>query len=292
MGPVGLRDGLPGAAGDGPGVVQGAVGADVGEDQFGAVPRHAGMVPGEPGRVSPVGREPRPGHEPVPVVGEFAYGAPVLGGGAVQRYGGQDTAHVGGPVTGELLQHAPHLAPLRPEQRLRPAQAGAHRGHGRERTRLAARVAAVEALVGEVHEDQQRPVLAGQGGPRVSAVLDDAAAHVPRRGQHRLLPAVGVPPHQGAPAALAGARLGPPHLVADEAHVLRVPVVRGGQGRVDRRGPGPVRQRPHRLPHSFRRSAGTGRAPGPRSAAPRRGPARRPRGTGRRSRSPPAASAV
>ncbi|CAM5300063.1 hypothetical protein SVIOM74S_09652 [Streptomyces violarus] len=148
-------------------------------------------------------------------------------------------ARSGGPGAGELLQDAPDLAPLGPQVRLGPAQSRADVGHGRERTRLAARLVPVQPLVGEVHEHHQRAVLLWEGGPGMSAVLDDPAAHVPRRGQQRLLRTVGVPPHQGAPARLGGARFGPPHLVAGEPHVVRVPVVRGGQGRVDGRGPGP-----------------------------------------------------
>ncbi len=184
MGPVGLGDGLAGPAGHGTGVEQGAVGTDVGEDQFGAVPGHPRMVPGEPGGLPPVGRELRSGQEPVPFVGQFAQGAPVQGRGSVQRHGGQDTSYVAGPVAGELLQYAPHFVAFGPQQRLRPAQARPHRGRGRERARLPAGLVAVEPLVGEVHEHHQRAVVARERRrPGMSAVLDDPAPHVPRRGQ-------------------------------------------------------------------------------------------------------------
>lgn len=208
------------------------------------------MVPDEPRRAPPVGRDPRSGDEPVPAVGEFAYGVPVPGSRAVQRDRGQDAPHVGGPLAGELLQDAPHFTEVEPQLRLRPAQSAAHRGHGGDRTWLGALLVPVEALVGEVDEDDERPAVDDLSGPGLSAVLHDPAAHVPRCRQHRLLRAVGPPPHQGAPPALDGPRLGPPRLVADEAHVLGVPVVTGGKGRVDGRGPGTVRQRLHCLPFS------------------------------------------
>ncbi len=291
VGPVGLGDGLLGSAGHRAGAVQGAVRGDVGEDQFGAVPRHARMVPAEPGRAPSVGREPRPGDEPVPPVAQFPHRVAVVGGGAVQRDRGQDAAHVAGAVAGELLQDAPHLAALRQQHRIGPAQPLPHRRHGRERAVLAARVVAVEALVGEVHEHHQRGAVAHGAGPGPAAVLDDPGPHVPRRRQHRLLGAVAVPAHQGAPAGLGGPGLGPPHLVADEVRELGAAVVGRGGGRVDGRGPLAVRQGLHCLPHSLRPYAGTGRGPGHRSGAPRRERARRPRGRAPGSRSPPAASA-
>ncbi len=248
--PVDLGDRLPRAPGDGPRAVEGAVGPDVGDQQLRAVPRHARMVPREPCRAPPVGRDPRAGDEPVPVVGEFPHGTAVVGRRAVQGYGGQDAPHVGGPLPRELLQYAPHFTVVEPHQRLHPAQSTAHRGHGGERTRVAALLVPVEPLVGEVDEDDERPALDHHARPGLSAVLDDPAAHVPRSGQDRLLTAVGPAPYQGPPAALRGARLGPPRLVPHETHVLGTSVVRGGQGRVDGRGPGTVGQCPHCLPHS------------------------------------------
>jgi hypothetical protein len=213
--------------------VQGAVLADPGDDQLGAVPGHARVVPGEPGGAAAVGREARPGDEPVPLVGEFAHGTPVLRGRPVERHGGQDATYVGGSVAGELLQHGPHFTASRQQLRLRPAQSAADEGDGGQRARSAAGFAAVQPLVGEVHEHHDVPAVHHRAGPGVAAVLDDAAADVPWRGQDGLLPAADAPPHEGAPAALAGSRLGPPRLVADEADVLGVPVVRGGEGRVD-----------------------------------------------------------
>ncbi|MGX1248862.1 hypothetical protein RKD48_001373 [Streptomyces ambofaciens] len=244
--PVRLGDGLLGAAGDGPGVPERVLGADVGDDQLGAVPGHARVVPGEPGGAAAVGREAGSGDEAVPFGGEFAHRAPVVGRGAVQRHGHEDAADVGGPLAGELLQDAPHLAALGTRVRLDPAQSAAHRGQRCQRARLgAAGGEGVQPLVGEVHEDHQRTG-AGRGrAPGPAAVLDDAAAHVPRCGQHRFLGAVGVPPHQGAPPALGGPGRGPPHLVTDEGDVVGPSVVRGGEGRVDRRGPRSVRQSRH-----------------------------------------------
>lgn len=287
--PVGLGDGLLRAAGHPAGLPERAL-VDLGDDQLRAVPGHARVVPGEPGRARAVGRQPRPGDEPVADVGEFTHRVPVLHGRAVQRHGGQDPADIGGPVPGELLQDAPHLTELGSQLRLCPAQSAADRGDRRERDRLAAGPEAVQPLVGEVHEHDERFARHHLAGPGVAAVLDDPAAHVPRRGQHRLLPAVGAPAHQGAAAALGGPGLGPPHLVPDEAQPFGVPVVRGRERRVDGRGPGTVCRRLHVLPHLLRSFAGSGRVPARRSAVPRRGHARRPRGRGPGSRSPPGAS--
>lgn len=236
-GPFDLGDGLLRAARDGPGLAQQAVPGHLGDQQRGAVPGHPRMVPAQPGGAAAVRGEPGAGDEPVAVVGEFAYGVPVLGRRAVQRHRGDDPADVGGALPGELLQDAPHLVPLRVRPRVHPAQSAAHRRHRGERAGLAAGFVAVEALVGEVHEDHEGAGVPHQAGPGLAAVLHDPTAHVPRGRQHRLLRAVGRAPHQGAPAALGGPGLGPPRLVADEADGLGMPVVRGGERRVDRRGP-------------------------------------------------------
>lgn len=246
--PVDLRDRLLGPAGDGPWLPERAVVPDLGEQQLRAVPRHPGMVPGEPGRLPPVGRDARPGHEPVPVVAEFTHGVPVLGGGSVQRYGGEHAPHVTGGLPGELLQHAPHFTQVQAHLRFGPAESVAHPRHGGERARLASGVVAVQALVGEVHEDHEGLTVLDRSSPGLSAVLHDPAADVPRGGQHRLLGAVRAAADQGAAAALGGPWFGPPGLVADETDVLGVSVVRGGECRVDGRRPRAVRRTLHVLP--------------------------------------------
>ncbi len=197
-------------------------------------------------------------------VAQFPYGTPVLGGRSVQRYGGQDAPYVARPVPGELLQHAPHFTAVGQDQRFGPAQSAAHLGHRGERAGLATELVAVEPLVGEVDEHHERFAVDQGSGPGVAAVLDDPAAHVPRGRQYRLLGAVGAPADQGAAPALGGSGLGPPHLVPDEAQVLGVPVVRGGEGRVDGRGPGTVRQGLHVLPqlrYAVRRKRSRTRTP-------------------------------
>lgn len=286
-GPVRLGDRLLRSARDGPRAAQDAVLGDVGEDQFGAVPGHARVVPGEPGRLRAVGREPGAGDEPVPAVGEFAHRVAVLRRRPVERHRGHDPSYVGGSVPGELLQHAPHFAPFGAQPRVHPAQSAAHRGHGGQRARPRVRgvgLVRVESLVGEVHEHDERPLGAHLAGPGLSAVLDHPAAHVPGGRQHRLLRAVGASAYERAPSALRGPGFGPPRLVADEADELGVPVVRGGERRVDGRGPRSVRQLLH--PVLSRSCAGSGRGRGRRSAAPRRERVRRHRGRGPGSRSP------
>lgn len=236
-GPVRLGDRLLGAARDHPRGTQGAVLGDVREDEFRAVPGHPRVVPGEPGRLAAVGRQPWSGDEPVACVGEFAHGAPVLCGRPVERHRGGDPSYVGRSVAGELLHHAPDLAAFGVQLRVHPAQSAADTGHGREGTGLGARLVRVQPLVGEVHEHHERPLGAHLPRPGMSAVLDDAAADVPRGGQYRLLRAVGATADEGAPAALGGPGFGPPGLVADEPGELGVPVVCRGERRVDGRGP-------------------------------------------------------
>jgi hypothetical protein len=251
-GPVDLGDRLVGTARGPPGAVKCPVGGHVGEHQFRTVPRHPRVVPGQPGGSPSVGREAGAGDELVPVVGEFAYGVQVLLRRAVQRHGGHDPAYVGGPVPGELLQYAPDFAPLEVQLRVHPAQSAAHERHGREGTRFTVGgggLVHVQPLVDEVDEDDQRAGVEHRAGPGLSAVLDDPAAHVPRSGQHRLLAAVGTTAHQRTATGLLGPGLGPPGLVADEADILGVPVVRGGERRVDGRGPGTVGQGLHDVPH-------------------------------------------
>ncbi len=314
--PVGLRDRLGRSAGDGPGVPEGAVGGDLGEQDLGAVPRHPGVVPADPDGPGPVRGEPGAGDEPVPFGGEFAHGGAVSCGRAVERHGGGDPAHVGRRGPGELLQDAPHLAPVRVDHRVGPAQSAADGGDGGERPglRSGARVGLVrvQPLVGEVAEHHERSALRPVGRrPGPSAVLDDSAADVPRGGQRGLLRAVGAPPHQGPAASLGGPWRGPPQLVADGARVFGPSVVRGGERRVDGRGPAAVGGRLHALrspcchrsvpprvpgfpvrPACPTRTSGSGRAPGRRSGGRPRGPARRRRGRARRSRGPGAASAA
>lgn len=223
--------------------MEGAVRGDVREHHLGAVPRHPGMVPGDPGRLPPVGRELRPGDEPAAVVGEFTYRAAVVGGRAVQGYSGDHPAQLGGALAGELLQDAPHFAPVGVELRVGPAQpAAGGRGRG-ERHGFARPVGGVgvQPLVGEVDEDDQRAALGPRGAcPRHSAVLDDPAPYVPRCGQHAVGAPVRPSADQGAAARLGRARLRPPHLVPDGADVLRASVVGGGERGVDRRRPGSV----------------------------------------------------
>ncbi len=295
-GPLHLGHGLLRTAEYGTGPGQRPVGGDVGEAHLGAVPRHPGVVPHQPGRAQPVGGQPGPGSEPAPVVGQFAHEGPVLGGRAVQRYGGQHPAYVGRRRAGELLEHAPDFAA--PQHGVGPAQPAADRGDGGEGPRGAAAgrvgLVRVHPLVGEVDEHHQGPARGPFGArPGPAAVLGDAAADVPRGGQHRGLgAAVGGPAHQGAAAALGRPGLGPPHLGADGSEVLGPPVDRGGDRRVDGRGPaavGPGRRRHHRLPLTG--SAGRGRGRARRSAGRRRGPARPRRGRGTSSRSRAAVSA-
>lgn len=127
-GPLDLRDGLLGSAEHGTGLREPAVRGDLGEPQLGAVPRHTGVVPHQPGRLPPVGREPGPAAEPVPVIGQLPHAGPVFRGRPVQRYGSQDAAHIGRPGSGELLQHAPDFTVT--QHRVGPAQPAAHRRDG------------------------------------------------------------------------------------------------------------------------------------------------------------------
>lgn len=251
--PLDLGDGLVRSAGDRPRPRQPAVVADLGDHQLRPVPRHPRMVPAQPGGPPAVGRQPGAGDEPVPGPDEFPHGTPVVGGRPVQRHRGQDPPYVVGAVPGELLQHTPHFAAGEVHPGLRPAQTAAHRGHRGERPGLTAGLVPVEPLVGEVHEDDEGPAVVAHSAPGPAAVLDDPAAHVPGRGQHRLLAAVGPPPHQGPPAALGRPGLGPPDLVADEIHPLRPSVVRGGERRVDGRRPRSVRRSSHLVPHCLGR---------------------------------------
>ncbi len=290
--PVDLGDGLVGAAEDGPGPGQPSVGGDLGQLQLGAVPGHPGVVPHQPGRPPAVRGEPGAGGEAVPVVAQLPYGRPVPGRRPVQRYGGQDPAHIGRGGSGELLQHAPHFVAA--QYRVGPAQTAARRGHRGEGPRVGGagrvRLVRVQPLVGEVDEDQQgsagRP-LGPRPGP--AAVLGDPAAHVPRCGQLADLAAGagGAAAHQGAAARLPRPGLGPPHFGADRAEVFGPSVERGREARVDGRGPASVRTGlrggHHRAPLTGCAARGRGR--GRRSGGLRRGPARPRRGRGTSSRS-------
>lgn len=308
MVPLHLADRFVEVADEGPYAGERTRFADLRQHDHRAVPRHPGVVPGDPGRPPPVVGDLGAGDEPVPVVGEFTDRRPVVGRRPVERHGGDDAPYIGGRGPGELLQHAPDLARrpvFRAHLRVHPAQPAADVPDGGERPRLVGPVGGVgvQPLVGEVDEDHEEfAALAHGARPGLPAVLDHPAAGVPRGGQHRGDGAVGAAAHQGAPAVLGGARLGPPHLVPDGAEVVGAAVVRGGECRVDRRRPGSVRSCWHGVhvgppggadrSQSVRRCAGSGRAHGRRSGGRRRGRARRRRGRAAGSRSRPAASAA
>lgn len=288
--PLDLRQRFLGPAGHRPRGVQGAVGAHVGDQQFGAVPRHPRVVPGEPGGPAPVRRQPRPGHEPVGVAGQFTDGRAVLGGRPVQRYGGQDAPHVGGAVAGELLQHAPHFVPLGPHHEVGPAQPAAHRRERGERRRLAAAgLVPVQPLVGEVREDHHGPspcTAPSQGRPPYSMTrlrtFHGAGSTVSSAPSARRRTRVRRPPSAGRGAVHHTSSPTKPTYSGRPSWAAAVAASTGD-------GHAPY-GRMRTFPHSPKPSAGTGRGRGRRSAARRPGRARRPRGTWPGSRSPPAAS--
>jgi hypothetical protein len=246
--PLGLGDGLVRSARERAYAGEGPVGGGVRDLQLGAVPGHPGVIPGQPDGVAAVRGEPGRGDEAVPVAVEFADGA-----GAVKGHGDGQPAYVGGGRAGELLHDAPHLAAVRVRvgPRVGEAQSAAHGRDRGERARLGPAggvgLDGVEALVAEVGEDDERAVFvrwarARHARPGLAAVLDDAAADVPRRRQHRGGPGVaGAQPQQGAPAALGRAGGGPPQFLADRAEVFRSAVARGDERGVDGRGPAAVR---------------------------------------------------
>ena len=109
----------------------------------------------------------------------------------------------------------------------------------RQRDRLAARVEAVEALVGPVGEEDDAVV----DPPRAAAVLVDPRAGGEAVRQDVGRRAVGRAAHELDPAALLGATLVPPEVVAVGLDLVEADRALDQVLGRDRRGPGPVRRR-------------------------------------------------
>lgn len=255
--PLHLADRFVEVADEGPYAGEPTRFVDLRQHDHRAVPRHPGVVPGDPGRPPPVVGDLGAGDEPVPVVGEFTDRRPVVGRRPVERHGGDDAPYIGGRGPGELLQHAPDLARrpvFRAHLRVHPAQPAADIPDGGERPRLVGPVGGVgvQPLIGEVNEHHEEfAVLAHGARPGLPAVLDHPAAGVPGCGQHRGDGAVGAAAHQGAPAR--------PRRDAARSTTPRPRRCRGGRGgrrarrRVPRR-PATARFRTELLARCSRRS--------------------------------------
>ena len=150
--PFRLEDRFRRPARDQPGFAERAMLADFGEVEHGAVPRHVGMIPSEPGEPFSVGRQPRRRVEVVPAREHASGTLPALGrvgGGEVDGDDGIDRlagdrvilAHAE-PALAARVDHAVGKTPLAPARGRR----------GRQRLRLGARCLAIETAVGEVGE--------------------------------------------------------------------------------------------------------------------------------------------
>ncbi len=168
--------------------------------QLGAVPRHARVVPADPGDPAAVGAQPGPGHEPV-ARGEHA------GLAAVERHGHQVALDVGGPVADDRLADAQHRGAVRAGGEVGVAQAVVARGLGADRPRLGGRadLDRVQPLVGPVGEHEQLAVRAAEHRPGPAAVLVQPVADVPRRGQDldRRRPVPRGPARSGRPRSVS-----------------------------------------------------------------------------------------
>ncbi len=275
--PLGLEDGLGRPAGQQPrraGVLERR------EPQLGPVPGHVGVVPAGPGEAGAVGAGAGEGVEVA------AAGQHPRRGRAVERQRHDlvrrfalAPVHLAHADDGGAVRRHPHVGVAQGRRLVRPR---------RDRNRLLAEPLSVEALVGEVDEEDE----VGRGQrPGAATVLVDAGADVDAGGGDVFRGPARRPAHQGHPAALVGPPLAPPDAaVGGQRRRPQPPSRAGHRRRRDRRAPGPVgSDLAHAASFSRRRPR-----PRPRPRADgacrrrRRSPARR-RGGGRSPSGAPAA---
>ncbi len=238
--PGGLHDRDPGAAGDGPGGAERAVGEHLGDAEAGRVPGHARQVPLEPGEARAVGRRARRGDE---VRARHDHPA-----GAIGAVEGDRDELVDDEVRAVGLVRVVGLA-HRVEAVARGVEA-----HVREpaavRRRQGDRLGEAAGV-----EPPQPAVLGGRGddpatvdGIRAAAVLVDPVADGERGGRQLVRRAVGRVAQQRPPAALGRPRLEPVDVVAVEPRLGQRDRRRRHELDVDRGAPAPEGRRLDRSP--------------------------------------------
>ena len=190
----------------------------------GGVPRHARVVPRDPGDGPAVGRDRGPRHE----VGARRQHLAAVGVGTVQVEPHQLVGRLG--VARMVLAHRVDVLAVQhqPAEAPRPRRRDRHRLGG-------AGVEPVDPVVTRVREDHG----AVEHGIRATAVLVHAGARVPRGRQH-VVGRGAVVPHQHGAAGLARAALEPVGVAAVDAHLVEGHLPRRQGLRGDRRGPGAV----------------------------------------------------
>ena len=224
-------------AGDAARIEQRAVARHVGQPQLGGIPRHARVVPADPGQPRPVGREPRRGIEVVALMQR-------LGLAALQRHGDEQILRLN-VLAPMVFGHADQPPARRVHRRV-----GVTRIELRRDRRGGRRIVGglpPEPLVGEVGEVE----LAAAHCQRAAAVLVDERPRAVLRARDLRGFAVRSAAHHRVAPALVGARFDPVDVVAvgvdlDEAQ-------RAGRQhlRRHRRLPRPIRRNPtlsHRAP--------------------------------------------
>ena len=231
------------------------------DHQPGGVPRHVRVVPLEPAERRAVGAPARVGHEVGPLDHHL---------GRARLVGGEPHDRVGGlaPVGVVLLLDAEQRGAVGAAgRRRRSAGPRGTSGSGVSATGLAAGLEPVEPLRGPVGEPQH----AVAHPPRAAAVLvHGGAGAVLGAGSTSSTRAVGAAAQHRDAAALLGAALGPPHVVAVDAHAVGQARRPHDQLARDRRRPRPVGQgRGHGGYFASASRSAMRRQPSPRSSSPR-----------------------
>src|SRR5262249_23647776 len=224
--PVGLEARVTAPAGHAFAVTQRAVRQELTHPQFGPVPRHVGVIPGEPRQARAVGTEPRRRVEVVAGNQYFAVAARQRD--AHQRVDGFTSRRR------VIFADANEPAAAAVHYRVRVAEG---RG-GRQRLRRGVTDLTVEPLVGKVREIE----CAVAARESAAAVLVHARARVERRRGHITAASVRGPAYDDAAPAFGRAQLGPVDILAVESDLPEPD--RGGDDQVrgDRRLPRPVRR--------------------------------------------------
>ncbi len=252
--PLGLEDRFVRAAGNLGHVGQGTVGRQVGHPQFGSVPGHVGVIPGQPGE--PLSPDTRSGEEVVSARYDPWRQRAVEG----EEHQLVDGFRLG-PV---VLPHRQNQVTV--EGEVGVAVAGRNGGLGSDRPRFGT-IQPVDPLVFETRRHDQ-PVADREVA---TAVLVSPGSGVESGRRNIPEGAVGGEPNDHAAALLRRPRLDPVHVVAVHSHLVEADTGVGEHGRRDRRLPGSVGgNRGHARP--FARPDATYRPlpPSPPDAGPQR----------------------
>ncbi len=225
-----LEDRFPGAAGNPPRARQRAVGGDLGQPQFGADPRHVGVVPGEPGEPRAIRRQSGRGVK----IMALRQHTPRPRRARIDR----DQRVVDPAVGAMLLAHADPAPPRRIEPPVGITKARAGSGFRGQRPRRPSGHLPIKALIGEIAEEDD----AARYRRRAAAIFVHPGAHAEPRRRDVGDGAIRRAPDEDAAPLLARPSLDPVDVLAIDQDVAEADRLGDDQIRGDRRAPAAIEQ--------------------------------------------------